>query len=63
MQNICCPQLLIVACGDTREHKHLLCVSWQEIQGNVILENDYVKKHCLREDGEFVRCPCYPKNG
>lgn len=61
--NVCCPQLAVVACSDTTEHSHLVCLSWQSEGEDITLANEYVKTHCLREDETYVSCPYYPKRG
>ena len=60
--NVCCPQLEIVPCNDTPEHNHLVCLAWQT-EGDLILDNNYIIRHCLRNDGSYTSCPCYPKTG
>ena len=46
--NVCCPELLVVDCQDTNEHKHLVCGCSKHI-----LENSTVCKICV---GKFADC-------
>jgi hypothetical protein len=52
--NVCCRYLLIVDCGDTEEHKHLICTSQN---CPMMIENAHVIKCCLSES--FCQCPFY----
>jgi len=63
VKNVCCPQLEIVPCGDTTEHKHLVCSAWQSEGQNITLDNEFLIRHCFKEDGLYGSCPCYPKVG
>lgn len=54
--NICCPELTIVPCADTKEHCHLLCkysktpVSNKMVRELCIGENF---KHCINMETEI----------
>ena len=58
-ENVCCPMLNIVDCGDTDEHKHLLCAS-KCIIDTTMIDNEQVKRYCI---GDFSQCKYYPKEG
>jgi len=47
--NICCPELLVVECSDTKEHCHLVCG-----YSKAILTNNTIKDLCIGED--FKKC-------
>ena len=57
--NVCCPLLKIIKCGDTKKHKHLYCDPQHTIEQTVI-SNDWVKVFCI---GEFTHCKYFPKEG
>lgn len=42
--NLCCPELVVVDCSDTDEHKHLVCGN-----SKAILTNDTVIKICITD--------------
>lgn len=46
--NRCCPLLDTAGCGDTEEHRHLVC-----LDSNCLISNDTVVSLCL---GDFSRC-------
>lgn len=46
--NVCCPELKIIPCGDTKEHCHLICG-----YSKAILPIDTVKTQCI---GDFSKC-------
>lgn len=50
-ENVCCPFLLVVACGDTKDHKHLMCG-----ENGALITNESVVNYCL---GEFTGCVAY----
>ncbi len=47
-ENVCCPELLVVECSDTDEHRHLLCGD-----SKAILTNAMIKNLCI---GNFSKC-------
>jgi hypothetical protein len=47
--NVCCPELAVVECGDTKEHCHLVCMF-----SNAILQNNTIKELCIGEN--FKKC-------
>ena len=56
-ENICCPMLNIVDCGDTDRHKHLLCIARHTIEG-CVMSNEDAREFCL---GKFMQCGYYPR--
>ena len=72
-ENVCCPNLGILACGDTNEHKHLVChrafgVTLAEHKDllphhafdGTLVDKDTVKLFCV---GNFTGCPDRVKKG
>jgi hypothetical protein len=57
-ENVICPQLRIVLCGDTKEHNHLYCGEYKRVNNTLI---DYVSvvAYCL---ARFDLCEYHPKN-
>jgi hypothetical protein len=47
-ENVCCPELKIVECGDTDEHCHLVC-GWSV----AILSRIVINEFCI---GDFKKC-------
>jgi len=47
--NVCCPSLLVVPCGDTKEHCHLMCG-----YSKAILQNSTVKTRCIGNHNSCV---------
>mgnify|MGYP001594112237 FL=1 len=58
-ENVCCPMLNVIECGETDEHKHLLCES-KCIIDTLMIDNDQVKSFCM---ADVVECKYYPKEG
>ena len=56
-ENVCCPQLKVVKCADTKEHKHLYCDPQYAIMHKMI-DDDWVKIYCLCE---FIKCNYFPR--
>jgi hypothetical protein len=48
-ENACCPELCVVDCADTQEHKHLLCGF-----SNTILTNQTIRNLCIENFGMCV---------
>ena len=46
--NVCCPELAVVPCADTKEHCHLLCCF-----SGALLENETIENQCI---GDFSKC-------
>ena len=47
-ENVCCPYLKVIDCGDTAEHKHLLCGGIK-----AVISNGVAVKYCL---GKWTEC-------
>lgn len=47
-ENLCCPELMVMPCGDTDEHCHLVCG-----YSRMVIANITVKSVCI---GDFKRC-------
>lgn len=47
-ENVCCPDLMIAECADTKEHNHLVCGF-----SKAIISNKTVKEVCI---GDFDKC-------
>jgi len=58
--NVCCPFLQIVECGDTDEHKHLLCPMRTTCKGQKLMPNSTVKRLCLED---YKTCNHYILSG
>ena len=58
-ENVCCPNLKVIKCGDTKKHKHLFC-DYQNTIEHIIVDNDWVKVFCICD---FKHCKYYPKKG
>lgn len=48
-ENVCCPELVVVDCADTDEHKHLVCS-----YSGAILDNETVIDICIRDHSKCV---------
>ena len=57
-ENVCCPYLEILGCAETSEHCHLVC--GYKVEGDPVMDNDYVKQSCL---GDFKNCKKRPHEG
>ena len=51
--NVCCPYLRTMKCGDTKEHRHLICKAVNEVISN----NDILYK-CI-SDNKWILCSFY----
>ncbi len=51
--NICCPYLRTIKCGDTKEHRHLIC----KAEERLITNSDTLYK-CI-SDSKWVLCSFY----
>ena len=47
-ENICCPNLMIIKCTDTQEHKHLICGD-----NEAIISNETAKDLCI---DDYKKC-------
>jgi hypothetical protein len=54
--NICCPYLTVIECGNTDEHKHLFCIQRTTCHGQKLMPNSTVKNLCLED---FKTCDHY----
>jgi len=54
--NDCCPNLVIVDCSDTDEHKHIACVG--SLDDGPGVDNETAMRWCL---GNYRDCPQKPK--
>lgn len=54
-ENVCCPDLDIIDCADTDEHRHLMCS-----YSSALLENGTVKQYCLEN---FKGCVLRKEDG
>lgn len=58
-ENVCCPNLNVIDCAETGDHKHLYCDYFHTVKG-VVMNKNWINLFCL--GGEwFGRCPYYPK--
>jgi hypothetical protein len=54
-ENVCCPYLRTLECGDTREHRHFGCnpkiiLSQDEnLSQYSLMDNDWVKTFCMSQ--------------
>ena len=48
-ENVCCPYLAVIPCGDTEEHCHLICSA-----SNAFLRNIFVTQFCLASFSECI---------
>ena len=48
-ENVCCPELMVVDCADTDEHKHLVCG-----YSRAILDNETVIEVCIRDHHKCI---------
>lgn len=55
--NMCCPQFIVLPCGDIKTHCHIICQS--RVDNEAILGNSYAKLYCLSDN--FNNCPHRPK--
>ena len=47
-ENVCCSHIEVIDCGDTKEHKHIICDSM------AIVSNEMVKEYCLGNWGKCI---------
>jgi hypothetical protein len=61
-ENVCCPFLNVIPCGDTDEHCHFVCdfyyATMHHLSDLDIMDNEFVKSNCMSDS---VKCQFYPK--
>ena len=51
-ENVCCPCLACLKCGDSDDHRHLVCSKNNELS---IIDNEKAKDICLNPS-QFPKC-------
>lgn len=56
VDNVCCPELEVIACADSDDHKHLICGDSKAILSNNTIIDMCIKDHhkCLLQGNDIL---------